>query len=504
MHSCRKSMTSGSFLLLLLLLTTSLVWAGGKDFAWRDIPSESLTSDGMARIIVGIQVSGYDALAAESSKYKVITPGEAKAPRAGAQSADTALEAAIAQGADAVLGSLPKAEYKVNRTYSAFPFLAITVTPKALEALKADPRVTSIEMDVPTPVPVPVPSGSGIKGVPGGAADTSTPSVRTSNLNWGPPKIGADTAWSQGYTGAGWYVAILDTGIRRTHEFFSGKTIVEACFSLNANCPGSTTSAYGTGSAVHYASTYNGFDHGTHCAGIATGRKADGAVAGVAKSANLIAVQVFSITGATTIGSYSSDQLAGLNYVYSLRNTHSIAAASMSLGGTTLYTSPCDSASQKAGIDSLRSVNIATTIATGNAGSCNGISSPSCISSAIAVGASNSNDAETDFNNWDPNLQTVFAPGASIYSSIGTSDTSYASWDGTSMATPHVAGAWAILRQNRPTDSVSTILGRVLAGGSPIVTGCGTGISKPRVYIPAALLGSAGRPAPLLPLLLDE
>ncbi|MFP5258732.1 MAG: S8 family serine peptidase [Acidobacteriota bacterium] len=459
----------------------------------------------MARVIVGIAVPDYDALAAASGRYKVITPGEAKteakSARDGAKAADAALEAAIARGADDVLGGLPKSGHTVNRTYSALPFLALTVNRQALEALQADPRVTSIEIDAATPVPEP-PVTDGAKGA-SSQLGTDQPALDSvANLNWGPPKIGADVAWSKGYTGAGWYVAILDTGIRRTHEFFAGKTIVEACFSAGANCPGGTTTAYGTGSAAHYAATYTAYDHGTHCAGIATGKKADGSVAGVAKDANLIAVQVFSITGATSIGSYSSDQLAGLNYVYSLRNTYSIAAASMSLGSSAGYNTPCDSAVQKAGIDLLRSVNIATTIATGNSAYCDGISSPACISTSIAVGSCTSTDAESSFNNWDPNLQTLFAPGTGIYSSTGASDTSYASWNGTSMATPHVAGAWALLRQNRPHDSVAAILGRVVAGGTPIVTGCGTGLSKPRIYIPAALQASNAPQPQLLELLL--
>jgi len=494
---------------LLCLFAAFPALADGKKLEWNQVPAKALTSDGMARVIVGVSVADYESLAAASSRYKVVTPDEAKTAREGAKTADAALEAAITRGANAVLTALPASSYTVNRTYSAFPFMAISVTQKALEALRADPRVTSIEIDAPIPVPVPVPNDGEAKGGKAKdgasqAAPPAAPSVKAANLNWGPPKVGADVAWSRGYTGAGWYVAILDTGIRRTHEFFSGKTIVEACYSALANCPGGVTSAFGVGSAAHYASTYQSYDHGTHCAGIATGKKADGTVAGVAKDANLIAIQVFSITGATSIGSYPSDQLSALNYVYSLRNSYSIAAASMSLGGGS-YSSPCDSESQKAGVDVLRSVNIATTIATGNDEYCGFIGSPACISTSIAVGSSTSDDLESSFNNWHPTLQTIFAPGTGIYSSTATSDTSYASWNGTSMATPHVAGAWAILRQNRPSDSVATILSRVLAGGVTMTTGCGTGDTKPRLYIPSALLGgSTGTQGPNILLLLDE
>lgn len=478
---------------LVFLAAAGPAWAGGKDLAWSQIPADAMSDAGMARVIVGMSVEHYEALAGASAQFKVITPGEETSARAGARTADAALEAAIAQAADAVLASLPKTGYTVNRTYSAFPFLALSVTPAALDALRADPRVTSIEIDAPVPVPDPVPDDSRAKDGTSLTTPPASPSAKGANLNWGPTKVGADVAWGRGYTGLGWYVAILDTGIRRTHQFFAGKIIKEACYSALANCPGETTSATGVGSAAHYASTYSGYDHGTHCAGIALGKKADGSVAGVAKDANLIAIQVFSKTGSTSIGSYASDQLAGLNYVYSLRNTYSIAAASMSLGSGS-YTSPCDSDSRKAAIDILRSVNIATAIATGNNYYCGSISKPACISTAIAVGASTSTDQESSFSNWDPQLQTLFAPGSSIYSSTGDSDTSYASWDGTSMATPHVAGAWAILRQNRPNDSVVDILGRVLAAGTPVATGCSTPTgSKPRLYIPGALQGGSGK-----------
>lgn len=490
-----------AFLVFWLFGVRAPALAAGKNLAWESLPAASLTDTGQARVIVGFAVADYDELAAASRSHKVVTPEEAGLSRTAALAADAALAGAMRRGADAMLVDLPAKAYTVHRTYSALPYAALAVTPEGLAALRENPKVTSIEADEPAPLPLPVANASAKGGEAAGRA-VDTPSA---NLNWGPPKIGADTAWTRGYTGQGWHVAILDTGIRRTHEFFAGKTIVEACFSAASNCPGGTTTAYGTGSAAHYSSSLAAYDHGTHCAGIAAGKKADGSVAGVAKDANLIAVQVFSIIDPTTspwVGSYSSDQLAGLNYVYSLRNSYSIAAASMSLGGGS-YSSACDAGeSRKTAIDQLRAVNIATTIATGNDGYCGSIGAPACISTAIAVGASTSTDQESDFNNWHPTLQTIFAPGSSIYSSTGDSDTSYASWNGTSMATPHVAGAWALLRQNRPSDSVSTILTRLLAGSPSIVTGCGTGISKPRLYIPAALQASPS--LPMLPLLLNQ
>ncbi len=497
-HTPRRSMLIMAVAAVFWLLgVSSPSQAAGKDLAWDALPAASLTESGQARVIVGFAVADYDELAAASRSHKVVTPEETGLSRTAALAADAALAGAMRRGADAMLADLPAKAYTVHRTYSALPYAALAVTPQGLAALQENPKVTSIEVDEAVPLPLPVTGNCAKNG--DAQPESAVIDQPSSNLNWGPPKIGADTAWARGYTGQGWYVAILDTGIRRTHEFFAGKTIVEACFSAAANCPGGTTTAYGTGSAAHYSSSLTGWDHGTHCAGIATGKKADGSVAGVAKNANLLAVQVFSIfTSSGDVRSYSSDQLAGLNYVYSQRNTYSIAAASMSLGGGS-YSSACDSDSRKAAIDQLRAVNIATTIATGNDYSCAGIGGPACISTAIAVGSSTSTDTESGFSNWYPGMVTIFAPGSSIYSSTGSSDTSYASWDGTSMATPHVAGAWALLRQNRPSDSVSTILARLLAGSPAVATTCPSGGSRPRIYIPAALQASGN--APLLPLL---
>ncbi len=486
----RRVLLASSFVCCLILILACAVWAGDKGISWNSIPPEASSNNDFARIIIGIDGQNIAELSADSSKHQVITPEESKnGPQTDAINADMALENAIGQAADLVLFALDQSDYKIIRRYSAFPFIAISVNQKAFEALKVNPEVISIEIDMPVPLPLPVPDDGSKDATGASFLDAPKAEETLANLNWGPSKIGADIAWAGGYTGAGWYVAILDTGIRRTHEFFAGKTIVEACFSSEANCPGGTTSSIGPGSAVHYSSTYSGYDHGTHVSGIAAGWKSDGSVAGVAKNSNIIAIQVFSKLGSPYIAAYYSDILAGLNHVYSLRNTYSIAAINMSLGDST-YTSACDWHSLKPAIDSLRNVGIATAIGTGSDGYCAGISAPSCISSSIAVSSSHSLDQESKFNNWSSTLTTLFAPGTLICSSTGDSDTSYSYWNGTSMAAPHVTGTWAILRQNRPNDSVSTILNRVLSGGVAIVTGCGSGLSKPRVYIPNALLST--------------
>jgi subtilisin family serine protease len=246
-----------------------------------------------------------------------------------------------------------------------------------------------------------------------------------------------------------------------------------------------------------------GCDHGTHVAGIVAGKSAS--FSGVAKDANLIAMQVFSMSNTGVIGAYSSDVVKALERVYELRNNYSIAAVNMSLGGG-LYTANCDSSASftKGAIDNLRSVGIATVISSGNDGSTMSIGAPACISSAISVG---SVYADAGHNNacrgWNLGVSSpdqlacssnsssflsLLAPGAAINSSVPGS--SYSNKSGTSMAAPHVAGAWALYKQKFPQASVTTALRAFEQTGTPVLDPRNR-ITKPRINVAQALNLSA-------------
>jgi uncharacterized repeat protein (TIGR01451 family) len=447
---------------------------------------------GSVGTIVKLRVPSIGVLTAASTRHQVLRPGQ-KGKWNGTM-ADRALAGAIAETAEDVVKQLAGTTYSVNHVYRSVPFVALRVSADALEALASLPQVLDIEEDRPAKLVDPFLGDGSAKG----SASATSPSTATRRLDNTVNLIGASTAWDMGYTGSGWYVAILDTGIRRTHEFFQGKTIEEACFALGedgsgpaGDCPNDQSAMTGVGTAVHYPSTYGGFDHGTHVSGIAAGN--NGTLFGVAKDANVVAVQVFSkfsgtrCGGGTCILSWSSDQLAGLDFVYSIRGSHSIAAANLSLGAGKHATS-CDSDSRKAGIDLLRAVGIATTISTGNDGYCVYVGAPSCISSSVAVGSSTDSDVESYFSNWHPTLQRLFAPGSSINSSTGYSDTSYGSQSGTSMAAPHVAGAWALLSQSAPARTADDLLAAFAATGVGVTSSCDSHeVPIPRIQIDHAI-----------------
>ena len=240
--------------------------------------------DGKVRVIVKLAVQDIHQLQARSRQFTSPAPGLARTW--GGTSADQALSDQISYTAELVQMGLKGTGYRIFHVYKSIPYIAMEVTPEALAVLELTPEVLDIEEDMLIPLPDPV--------QPAAPAGIDQPLLdNTVNIT------GASNAWSMGYTGAGLYVAVLDTGIRKTHEMFAGKTIVEACYAKGeintddpvGDCPNGLTSMIGPGAAVHYTSDYNGYDHGTHVAGIAAGRSRT--ISGVAKDANIIAVQVF-------------------------------------------------------------------------------------------------------------------------------------------------------------------------------------------------------------------
>ncbi|MGH7926683.1 MAG: S8 family peptidase, partial [Candidatus Binatia bacterium] len=190
------------------------------------------------------------------------------------------------------------------------------------------------------------------------------------------------------------------------------------------------------------------------------------------------------------IGAWDSDVMAGLDRVYALRSTHNFASVNMSLAGPFVFTSHCDGDVRKPVIDDLRSAGIATVIASGNDSSVDAISSPACISSAISVGSTGDGsggaalDVVSAFSN-SASILSLLAPGSRINSSI-TPGSGFGNLDGTSMATPHVAGAFALLKEAGTSLTVSQMLNSLQSTGLPVLDNR-NGITKPRIRILDAL-----------------
>jgi hypothetical protein len=166
--------------------------------------------------------------------------------------------------------------------------------------------------------------------------------------------------------------------------------------------------------------------------------------------------------------------MAALERVYALRNSFNIAAVNMSLGGGRYY-SACDTDPRKPLIDNLRAAGIATVISAGNSYYTDSMGAPACISSAISVASTCvaggswacalGTNGMASYSNVSP-LTSIAAPGSVITSSVPGGG--YEGWHGTSMAAPHVAGAWALHKHWQPTASVSAVLATMQSNGVTI------------------------------------
>ena len=372
-----------------------------------------------------------------------------------------------------LLAKLSSLNPRAVSKFQFIPYMAMEVDAATLRDLQNSPEVTSVEEDLP----------------------------RYISLAESVPLIGGTAAWASGFTGAGQTVAILDTGVDKTHPFLAGKVVSEACYSttdtnFTSVCPGGVQESTSVGSGVNCSVTMNSdCKHGTHVAGITAGKGAS--FSGVAKDATIIAIQVFSQpTAGGRLGALDSNMLKGLQRVQQLSGSFNIAAVNMSIGGGTNATN-CDSSSPslKAAIDSLRSVGIATVISSGNDSSSTGISYPACISSAISVGSTDDGslgttaDQISSFSN-SASILKLLAPGRWINSSVpgGT----FENFSGTSMAAPHVTGSWAVLKSKAPSATVDQVL-QALSSTGVSITDSRNGVTKPRIKVDAALnaLGSA-------------
>jgi len=244
-------------------------------------------------------------------------------------------------------------------------------------------------------------------------------------------QIGADIVQASGNTGKSRKVAVLDTGYNYSHPELSSSYLGGKDFVNKDNDPMDD----------------NG--HGSHVAGIITADGKDPSAKGVAPDAGIIAGKVLDNTGS----GYFSDVVAGIYWavdgpdgIYGNSDDFGIDVINLSLGtgAPYLYKGLCDSVLPDLtnAIKYATQKNITVVVAAGNSGNA-GISIPGCVSYSTTVGAVDSKDKVANFSGRGSALD-ITAPGVNIYSTVLGNN--YASWSGTSMATPMVAGVIALIK----------------------------------------------------------
>ena len=383
------------------------------------------------------------------------------------------------------------------------------------------------------------------------AADPAVVAVRANRLyapalDASAPIIGSRVTAAAGYAGAGTSVAILDTGVAKAHPMLSGRVVGEACFSStdasyggSSLCPAAVPASTASGSGLPCIGL-DACNHGTHVAGIVAGKPTlvDGVrLSGVAPATKFIAIQVFSrfdhthpsrVCGAAAIQdcvlAFESDILAALDYLAAQAGTPAwgtLAAVNLSLSALPSATD-CDADTidgmglYKTYVDTLRTLGVATVVASGNDGSTAGVGHPACISSAISVGSTQTSKAGWDvvdtvssFSNapsaaanaasaGGDRLLDLLAPGSSITAALAAPAGGYGSYSGTSMAAPHVAGAWAVLKGYQPALGVGPALALLQMHGVTVSdTRTGTALDVPRIAVDAALAALRRQVAPV-------
>ncbi|MFC9558881.1 S8 family serine peptidase [Agromyces sp. NPDC056965] len=252
-------------------------------------------------------------------------------------------------------------------------------------------------------------------------------------LDQSTAQVNAPEAWAAGLEGAGATVAILDTGADAEHPDLQGRIIAGEDFT------GSGSWNDGNGHGTHVASTVGG-----------SGAASDGAKRGVAPQAALLVGKVLADNGSGS----TSGIIAGMEWAVE----HGADVVSMSLGSTAPVDGCIDPMAMAAGSLSESSDSLFV-IAAGNVGPANNtVSSPGCAPSVLTVGAVDRDDSTAVFSSRGPVDGThvlkpeITAPGVGISAAAagGRGQYAYQSMSGTSMATPHVAGAAAIVKQRHP------------------------------------------------------
>lgn len=308
-----------------------------------------------------------------------------------------------------------------GRFASALPGFVVSLTPSKLCELEKRGAVETIEDDLAVSM-----------------MDTQA------NATWGldridQPNLPLSGTYTYATAGAGVRVFVVDTGIRADHTELAGR--VQSGYSAIADGNGTTDC--------------NG--HGTHVAGTIAGT-----TWGVAKQATVVPIRVLGCDGSGT----SSGVIAGLDWIAT--NAAAPAVVNMSLGGGA-------NSSLDAAVNNLIAKGFTVVVAAGNSAVDACTSSPARVGAAVTVAASDSGDRSASFTNFGTCVD-LYGPGVGITSASISSTTATAVYSGTSMATPHVAGAAALVLAANPVATPAVVSASLLqAATSGVITGAPTG-----------------------------
>lgn len=318
--------------------------------------------------------------------------------------------------------AVARAGGRVLKNLKLITAVAAAVPDARLAALRAEPGVVRVDQDLV--VEAAVVRGAG---KPSGGGGTPPPQ----QIPWGLARLRAPEAWPAS-VGAGVKVAVLDTGIDVTHP------------DLAANVKGGVN----TISPTKGYKDDNG--HGTHVSGtIAAANDAFGVV-GAGPGIHLYAVKVLSRSGS----GFLSDIIEGLQWAAA----NGMRVVNMSLGSSS------DNASFREAVVAAHGAGLVLVAAAGNANG-GAVSYPARYPEVIAVSASNQADGLASFSSVGPEVD-VIAPGADVLSTYPGG--AYAAMSGTSMASPHVAGAAALKLAQDPALTPPQVAERLAGSAAPL------------------------------------
>jgi subtilisin family serine protease len=334
-----------------------------------------------------------------------------------------------------------KLQYTYTRAIKGF---AAELSPRALQALRANPNVARIEQD----------------------QKVTVETTQNNPANWGLDRIDQrnlplSASYTYNRTGLGVHFYGIDTGINLTHNDLAGRV-------------GNGFDAVTAGGT---AADCNG--HGTH-----TATTAAGTAFGVAKAATVHPVRVLDCGGSGT----NAGVIAGIDWV--TQNHQSPAVANMSLGGGV-------SATLDAAVAASVTSGVVYAVSAGNNATDACTQSPAREPSAITVAASNKQDKRANFSNFGTCVD-IFAPGVGITAGWIGSNSATMTISGTSMASPHVAGVALLYREAFPGATPAQVTSAIITNSTANKIGSpGTGSPNRLLYMGFITGGGGGNQAPV-------